>query len=263
MAEKLSIGLCQIKAGDGDWDANVERGLAALERAAHLGADIAILPELWTSGYDLANAKKYAEDNRAVIEDVTATCKMHGLYAVAGSFIMEYDDGALRNCLVAYDPDEDKVTTYEKMHLFAGLGEVETFAPGEEPALWSTPFGTFGLALCYDLRFPELFRHYARAGAPMVLMPAQFPHPRIEHWRTLLRARALDNSAFIAGVNTASRPEDKRQFGFSALVNPWGEAVVELAQEEQVVVAEIDLDRAAESRATLGLDDRAHPYFEK
>ncbi|GAB4321298.1 MAG: carbon-nitrogen family hydrolase [Candidatus Sumerlaeia bacterium] len=259
----LTIALCQIPVEDGAWERNTERGLAALERAAALGARIAVLPELWSSGYDLPQAEQYAARNAPLVEQVRALCRRHGLFAVAGSFILSAGGGRLCNTLVAFDPEADRITQYSKMHLFPALGETEVFSPGDEPVLWATAFGRFGLALCFDVRFPEVFRSYFHAGAPLMFVPAQFPYPRIAHWRALLRARAIENACFMVAVNAASRPADNRLFGFSAIVDPWGEPVMELGHDQQIAVATVDPARAVEVDERLGLRRCLHPRFRK
>jgi predicted amidohydrolase len=115
--------------------------------------------------------------------------------------------------------------------------------------------------MCYDLRFPDLFRLYFHERTPIVFLPAQWPYPRIEHWRLQLRARAVENQYFIAAVNAASRPDDDRLHGFSAIFDPWAEPVAELGQGEQVVVAEVDLDLCKEIEERLPLRNDLHEMF--
>jgi predicted amidohydrolase len=140
---------------------------------------------------------------------------------------------------------------HRKMHLFGGLGEDTALTAGESLALLETPLGPAALALCFDIRFPELFRAHVRRAPSLLLIPSQWPHPRIQHWRLLLRARAVENLAYAVGVNAAGSPEINRLHGHSAVVDPWGERLWEAGQEEAVGLVDLHLQRVKECRAKL------------
>ncbi len=123
---------------------------------------------------------------------------------------------------------------------------------GERATLAKLPWGTAGLAICYDLRFPELFRGYALAGARLILLPAEWPHPRLAHWRTLLRARAIENQYFVAACNrVGADPNGTRFFGHSTLIDPWGEAIAEAGEEPCLLTATLDLAQVEEIRRKI------------
>lgn len=138
---------------------------------------------------------------------------------------------------------------YYKMHLFdvelpnEKYAESATIIPGEEPKVIKTPFGLCGLAICYDIRFPELFRHLQMQGAEMVTLPSAFTVPTGQaHWEILVRARAIENQVYvIAAAQTGIHPNRRKTYGHSLIVNPWGEVLASLGDEEGIVVADVDL----------------------
>jgi len=138
------------------------------------------------------------------------------------------------------------------------MQEDRYLAAGDQPALCEgTPWGTTALAICYDLRFPELFRTYALAGARLVLLPAQWPAPRNDHWRTLLRARAIENQCVVAGCNRVGADHNNFFGGASAVIGPWGELLVEGSDRAALLVAEVNFDAVEEARRRIPiLSDR-------
>jgi predicted amidohydrolase len=137
------------------------------------------------------------------------------------------------------------------------MGETEFMAPGNTLPTFHLPWGRVALAICYDLRFPELWRTYAYAGAQVVLIPAEWPSRRVEHWRLLLRARAVENQMLVVGCNRAGRDADGEFGGYSAAVDPWGRVLVEGGGEPGLFVATLDLDEVARARKQFPfLEDR-------
>ena len=137
------------------------------------------------------------------------------------------------------------LAAYSKVHLFGPMGERRTLLKGEQLALVETGWGSAGLAICYDLRFPELFRAYALAGAEAVILPAQWPRPRLEHWRTLLRARAIENQMLMIACNRVGRDGETAFFGRSAIIDACGETVIEGGDQEDLLTATVDMDACA------------------
>ena len=152
------------------------------------------------------------------------------------------------------------VAFYDKAHLFSLVGEERHMAPGKARTLVETPWGLMGLAVCYDLRFPELFRRYVVDGAELIFLPSAFPEPRLAHWNTLIRARAIENQVFMVACNqVGSKRLEKHTtfFGASCIIDPWGETIVEGGSEEQLLTAEINLAKAKEIRGYMRvLEDR-------
>jgi len=175
-----------------------------------------------------------------------------------GSLLALNEAGKIANTSVLFDSSGEQVAVYRKAHLFSLLHEERHVSPGNALALVQTPWGKAGLSVCYDIRFPELFRTYALLGAEFVLSPMAFPHPRLEHWRILVRARAIENQMFMIGTNQVGTedfgPEGRvTYFGHSCIIDPWGETVAEAGEGEELLTVEIDLDRVAEVRAKMSV----------
>jgi omega-amidase len=252
----FKIALVQMDVQWADPAANLENAGDQVAQAAAAGADLVLLPELWGSGYDLAHAEVYATPlGEGLFREMAGLAVRHDVY-LAGS-LLEAADGRIYNSLALFGPD-GLMGRYRKLHRFRLMHEHEYLAAGEEPVLLTnTPWGETALAICYDLRFPELFRGYAVAGARLILLPAQWPKPRIDHWRTLLRARAIENQCVVAGCNRIGADPENVFGGASAVIGPWGEVLVESDDLAALLVAEVDFGAVDEARQSLPvLSDR-------
>ena len=165
--------------------------------------------------------------------------------------------------MALYSPDGTLAASYSKIHLFRLMDEDQYLAPGEAGELHELPWGCAGLAICYDLRFPELFRRYALEGARLLILPAEWPHPRRMHWRTLLRSRAIENQCFVAACNRVGTTEGVTFFGSSAVIDPWGETLIEGGETEALLTVRIDLNTVEATRAKIPIlaDRRPELYW--
>ena len=240
---ELIISLAQMDIVLGQPEANFARVRELAAEAKRRGSDILVLPELWATGYDLENAAKHASGTEEGLFAWTAAlAREHGLYIVGS--LLEARGGRCHNTAHIFSPSGELVGLYRKIHLFAPMGEDRYLSAGDDAPLFDLPWGRSALALCYDLRFPELFRRYTLAGARIVFVPAEWPHPRLAHWRTLLAARAIENQVFVVACNRVGG-----EFcGHSAVYDPWGEAVAEAGQAEALLTAGINLDLVEEVR---------------
>lgn len=257
---RLTISVAQMAVVPGKPAVNEEAAGRLAAQAAAEGADLLLLPELWSSGYDLAWAAEHAaplgEGPFAMMADLART---HHLY-IGGTALEANPAGRPYNAAVLYTPHGDLAATYHKVHLWGPLGEPEHMAAGGNLPVFALPWGRVALAVCYDLRFPELWRGYADAGASLVLIPAAWPSRRIEHWRLLLRARAVENQFFVAGCNRAGGGADAgedRFGGYSSISDPWGRVLVEGGPEPELLSSSLDLDEVARARRLFPfLEDR-------
>jgi predicted amidohydrolase len=184
-----------------------------------------------------------------------------GIYVHVGSTAIAREDGKVANRAFLFDPAGNLVTTYDKIHMFdvdldngESWRESNTYEPGRETVIADLPEARLGLAVCYDLRFPQLFRAQALAGAEIITTPAAFTKQTGEaHWHVLLRARAIENGAWLVSAAQGGRHEDGREtFGHSMVVDPWGRIVAEADHDEPgVIVADIDIKASAEARAKI------------
>ncbi|MBI2873496.1 MAG: carbon-nitrogen family hydrolase [Firmicutes bacterium] len=300
----LKVALVQIGPVRGDVEGNLERVRQSLAEARRMGCEVALLPEVWSTGfYPGLSARLACRLGEGHFAAASRLSREHGLY-LAGSLFERSagEDGSgdyIYNTAHLYGPAGSLLAAYRKIHVFRHAGEDRYIRSGDRPVLAELPTGTAGLAVCYDLRFPELFRGYAAAGASVILLPAAWPAERSSHWRLLLQARAVENQCYMAGVNCVdaasgtgqsgeSFPDrsggaggsgtghnrgemgeaisrekggDRRIYGGgSMLVDPWGRVLVELGDGEEVGCGEIDLDHLEEIRRAFPvLGDRRLP----
>jgi predicted amidohydrolase len=239
--------------------ARVDRAID-LTRAACAGADLVVLPELWLAGaFDIHASQEYAEPLDgplvAAFSDIAA---QERTWLHMGSFPERDADGHTFNTSVLFDPDGTIAATYRKVHLFGfDGGEPSVMSAGEDYVVVDTPLGKTGLATCYDLRFPEQFRALVDAGAESFLITSGWPTKRIEHWRVLLRARAIEDLAWVVACNGVGVQGGTELGGFSAIIDPLGEIVVEADRSEQILTGEVDVSKAQQWRDTFpALGDR-------
>jgi predicted amidohydrolase len=231
----------------GHVEANFERAAEWIAEAAGRGSDLVLLPELWASGYDLENWAKYASPLGAgSFKQVADLARQHRI-AVGCSLLEKKDDRAY-NTFVLSGPDGETWGVYRKVHRFRLLQEEKWLGAGDQLVLAQTPWGQVGLSICYDLRFPELFRPYAIAGSYLALVVAEWPERRVAHWSKLLQARAIENQMFVVGVNKVGKSQGVKLGGRSAIVDPWGVPLAEGEDSEALITAEIDLREAEKAR---------------
>jgi predicted amidohydrolase len=234
----MRIALIQTEPIPGDVPANLHALDAALTQAAHQGARLALTPELTDFGYDLLAARQYAVHTwPATTARMAEMACRHGMYLACGVAMPQTD--ALTNALALWNPQGDLVASYAKLHLFSGStpSEAEIFYPGKGPVMADIGGIRIGLAICFDLRFPELFRLYTHAGCSAVVVAAAWPKKRGALWQSLLIARAAENAMGILGANhTGSQPFALA--GGSAAVTPLGE-IQRLDQTPGVLVADL------------------------
>jgi predicted amidohydrolase len=235
----------------------VERVAAQIEGMR--GSDLVVLPEVWNVGYfNFDRYEEEAEDLEAgpTVTRLAAAARTAGAWVLGGS-IVERADGRLFNTSVLLDRQGELQGRYRKIHLFGyGSREQALLTPGEEPTVVDTELGSLGLATCYDLRFPELFRTLVDRGAELFLVTSAWPYPRVEAWTVLNRARALENQAWLISANCAGG-DRVACCGRSMVVDPWGTAVAAAGDRAGVLAAEIDPAAAEAARADFpALRDR-------
>jgi predicted amidohydrolase len=261
MSSRLTLALAQIDLALGDAARNLHTARACVAQAQARGADVVVLPELWSSAYDLERAAVHASALDQGMFAMVADLAREYHIAIVGS-LLEARAGKIYNTATFHDARGNRVGMYRKLHLVPMLDEDKYLAGGDDANVFDTEFGTFALAVCYDLRFPELWRHYALAGAHLVFIPAEWPQKRIAHWRTLLPARAIENQIFIAACNRVGTSKGETFGGSSMIVDPWGEILVQGDEREALLIAHIDLDVVDQVRARVPVfrDRRAEVY---
>lgn len=258
---KITISLAQMAFEYGHVEANFERAADWIAEASQRGSDVVLLPELWASGYDLANSARYATAlDEGLFSKLAHLAKEHRISI--GCSLLEAKDGKAYNTFVLNGPHGERLGTYRKLHLFRLLEEEKYLAAGDALGHVDTPWGATGLAVCYDLRFPEMFRHYAVRGAKIVFVVAEWPVSRIEHWSKLLIARAIENQCFVAGVNKVGESKGVKLGGRSTVIDPWGVPLIEGDDGEALLTIEIDFKVADTARRFIPvLKDRREDIY--
>lgn len=254
---KLTVGVAQMDIRWDGPDRNRAAAQALAAQAATRGVDLLVLPELWPTGYHLVRAKEDAAPlDEGHFAWMAKLAREHRIY-VSGTALEANPEGAPFNTAALYGPEGARAASYRKVHLFPPMGEVQYLSPGAELPVFDLPWGRTALAICYDLRFPEMWRPFADGGAGLVVLSAEWPVQRVEHWRVLLRARAIENQLFVAGCNRAGEDADGVFGGHSAVVDPMGQVLAEGGTEPGLIVAELDLDQVQAVRTRLPfLQDR-------
>jgi predicted amidohydrolase len=245
----ITISLAQFQVRFAQPDKNVSFAEEMTAAAASRGSNLLLLPELWTSGYDLENAERYAEFNRGLLPHISQLANQYNL-AIGGSYLLG-DQGGFFNTFALFLPGVSEPILYRKIHLFRKMDENKFLQPGQKVVTAQASWGETGLAVCYDLRFPELFRAIALRGSALACIVAEWPMSRVEHWRVLLRARAIENQMFVAAVNATGQSGPEVFAGRSAVLTPWGDTLVEGGSEEDLLTATMDLDLAQQIREDI------------
>jgi predicted amidohydrolase len=219
---------------------NVARARHFAAGARKAGADVLVLPELWLHGYDLTRAKEWASPlGEGGFVQMASLAREYQLHLVGS--ILERHDSGISNTAAMFDRTGRLLGHYRKIHLFRLMQEHRYLVAGDHATLCSTPWGLTGLGICYDLRFPELFRTMALAGARLFLIPAQWPEKRLEAWLLLARARAAENELIVAACNRVGTDGEVSFPGRSIVVDPWGNTLAEGDDQETLLVAQVDL----------------------
>ncbi len=234
----IKAAAIQFNVKQGDVDANLAYVREALGRAAGQGANLVVLPEMWSSGFSYRDLNQLALRTEGIAAELLELSARHKL-VIVGSMPEPNGDKVFNTIHVA---DNGKLAgVYRKIHLFSLLGEDRAFSGGDSWLLAETSLGKVGVIICYDLRFPELSRRLAVEGAQVICVPAQWPKPRQEHWRTLLRARAIENQLFVVACNACGIIGKLDFFGMSMIIDPKGELLGEAGESEGEVFASLDL----------------------
>jgi predicted amidohydrolase len=184
---KQKITLVEFSIQLGNFDKNLSSGIEDIQSAASAGSRLVLLPELWTTGYTLEDGLSCAHNNQLALTELQSLSTNLNII-IGGTYLLE-ENGSIFNTFILLSPDEKAPTLYRKIHLFGLMEEDRHLTAGRQPVMVNSSIGKIGLSICYDLRFPELFRGYALQGAEIILLPAEWPVERISHWDTLIRAR--------------------------------------------------------------------------
>ena len=259
---KLTVACVQTNATRDPLE-NVERVSPLIREAAARGASLITTPEIvgmLEPKRDLALAKAKPEETHEVLAAFRGLAAELGVWLLIGSISIKVSDDKMSNRSFLLDDRGQIVARYSKIHMFdvqVGDGHVyresATYQPGDEAVIAETPWGRMGITICYDIRFPYLYRALAQAGAEVLFAPAAFTKVTGEaHWHVLQRARAIETGCYvISAAQTGEHVEGRRTYGHSVIVDPWGRVLAEAGEEVGVITAEIDLAELAAARAKV------------
>jgi len=258
----FKVGLVQMRSGT-DPQVNLAAALGAVEEAARAGAAYVLTPEM-TNIMEVKRERLFAaiadEERDPTLAALCETARRHSIYLHIGSLAVKvsHDKAANRSFLI--DRRGDIVARYDKIHMFdvdlangESYRESNNFRPGELAVVADLPWGRLGMTVCYDLRFPALYRALAEAGASFLAIPAAFTKQTGEaHWHVLMRSRAIENGCFVFAAAQGGAHENGRStFGHSLVVDPWGQVIAEAGNEPGIVLADIDPAAVAAARARI------------
>jgi omega-amidase len=259
----IKIACLQLDIAFGNPEENERRVEVEMEKISKNQPDVVVLPELWTTGYDLTRLDEIADENgtrtKAFIQKLA---KLHHVNIVAGSIAKKTANG-VTNTMYVVDRNGIIVGEYSKLHLFQLMDEHLYLQPGKEMGLFTLENIRCAGVICYDIRFPEWIRVHMVQGAEVLFVVAEWPFPRLAHWRTLLAARAIENQCYVIACNRAGSDPNNVFAGHSLVIDPWGEIVAEASKEPCTLMAQIDLKKVSEVRKQIPIfaDRRADDYI--
>ncbi len=259
--QSWNVALLQMDIAVGEPDANFAKLQRMLEEAMEHKErpDVILLPEMWNTGYALERIHELAdEEGRRTEAFLGEFSRRRGVNLIAGSIAEKRADGVY-NTILAFDREGRKTADYSKIHLFRLMDEEKFLKSGERAGTLSVDGTDAAMMICYDIRFPELARKLALGGAKVLFVPAEWPHPRLHHWRTLLTARAIENQMYVVACNRVGTSGSTDFFGHSMVIDPWGEVLAEGGESEQIVRARIELPLVSEVRGKIPVFEDRRP----
>ncbi|MCX7921567.1 MAG: carbon-nitrogen hydrolase family protein [Clostridia bacterium] len=262
MKDKFNLAICQMNVEDNK-NKNISKALSMIEIAAQNGSDIVVLPEMFNCPYQNSKFAIYAESisGGETVNAISKAARELSVYIIAGS-IPEKDGDKLYNSSLIFNRNGDIIGKHRKVHLFdidvegkITFKESDTLAAGSEATVVETEFCKLGVAICYDMRFPELLRNMALEGARVIVVPGAFNMVTgPAHWEPLIRVRALDNQVYMAVASPARDINASYvAYGNSMIVDPWGTIVGRAGENEQIIYSQIDLALIEKIRIELPL----------
>jgi predicted amidohydrolase len=249
----IRVCSAQLSSSWEDTDKNIEKAEGFIAHAARCDAQLICFPEQFATGWDPLSRKNVQDLKGKIITRLQASAKENRI-AVIGS-LREASSPYPKNTSVTIGNDGRIISTYSKIHLFSPAKENENFFPGTDLGIF--PLGPLkcGLAICYDLRFPELFRIYAQKGVQAVFVPAAWPLSRIRHWELFIQARATENQMYVIGVNTTGTTPVDRYSGSSIAADPHGTIISRANETEQLLFMDLDPAEVVAARSDLPVEN--------
>ncbi|MCT2535157.1 carbon-nitrogen family hydrolase [Aquibacillus koreensis] len=247
----MKVSMIQYDIVFGNPKENYKKVEQLIKQAVDSKPDILILPELWTTGYDLNRLDEIAdEDAQDTIKFISNLAEQYTVNIIAGS-IAKRMGGKVNNTMLVFNSTGKLVHEYSKAHLFRLMDEDKHLIEGNSKALFSLAGVLSAGFICYDIRFPEWIRKHAVEGAKIIFVSAEWPKPRIDHWKYLLIARAIENQCYIVACNRSGSDPANVFGGHSIVIDPWGHVVEEASENESIVTAVLETELVDEVRSKI------------
>lgn len=255
---EMKLGCIQLQVAFGDVEKNFSRVEEFIREAANKGAEIVILPEMWNTSYALEKLEGLADiDGERTKAFLSQLAKELHVHIVGGSVATKKGD-KFYNTMLVYNNEGELVGEYDKAHLFRLMDEHLHLSSGNTQNNFKLGDLDAAGVICYDIRFPEWLRLHALNGAKVLFVSAQWPTARIDHWKTLLQARAIENQCFVVAVNRISRNKDNFN-GQSMVIEPWGEILWTGGEDEELAIVDVDFTKVDEVRTRIPVYDDRRP----
>ena len=264
---KIKLLVVQFEAAAGDIDKNIEKVEKLLDNCGHACADLIVLPELWTTGWDCGSFNKHSEDlySSKTYLFLKKIAQKFSSNVAGGSAILRRNGGKDRNTCIFLNRNGDILAIYDKYHLFSHRGQSEALylQEGDAPVLVNTDIGKIGLSVCYDIRFPEMFRLYAFNGADLMINMAAWPKTYTDEYVTLAKARAVENQIYFVTSCLTGKINESFNFSGNSFVSDYkGRVIAKLGEEEAVLCAEINLEEMKQYRQQMNILKDTKPKYQ-
>lgn len=256
MKETLGLHLVQFPTQAGGPAATLDGLRSLLEGLRPKAGDWLVFPEMWPSGFSIDRRATLEKGNSECLDWMQDYARSHRCYLVGS--MLELAKQRAYNSAYVIAPTGKRLASYRKIHLFAYGGETRRFHSGNQVVAFSSLWGKIGLAVCFDLRFPELFRRLSKYGTRLIFLPSAWPKERLDHFTALLKARAIENLCYVVGLNKVGRGHHEKPViygGHSAVFGPWGEKLAEMGSKAGIQSLKLDLGAVERVR-------RKYPFLE-
>lgn len=271
MSERFSIACLQMNSGN-DYEANMSALQVMVREAAGQGAQFILTPEyflMMDGSGRVMRERALAADGSPALPVLQALARELGVWFLAGSLTLRTGEERIANRSLLISDEGEAIASYDKIHMFdvtlpdgKVIRESSAYRPGERAVVAATPWGKLGMTVCYDVRFPHLYRALAQQGAQFISVPSSFQRQTGKaHWHTLLKSRAIENAAYIfAPAMCGEHPGNRQTYGHALIVDPWGEVLADGGEGPGIIYAEIDPARVAKIRAMMPSLEHDRPY---
>jgi omega-amidase len=257
----LRVACLQIDIQFGNPDENYKNVSDEFQRLfeKETNIDVVVLPELWTTGYDLTRLDEIADDKGINAQKFLSSLAQEYKTNIVGGSIAKKSEENVTNTLYSFDRNGGLLGEYSKVHLFKLMDEHHYLSAGDTSGAVTIEGVPSAAFICYDIRFPEWLRTHTAGGAEVLYVVAEWPLARVGHWRTLLQARAIENQCYIVACNRSGSDPDNEFAGHSMIIDPWGDVTAEAGEGTDVITAELDLEKVKQVRNQIPIFQDRRP----